>query len=56
MNLYNSYVDKGMGEMEILLKLMPITQHRSLAGIKNYLRQHKQSIPPDHSDLYTFDF
>lgn len=56
MNLYNSYVDQGLGEMEILFKLMPITQHKSVAGIKNYLRKHKKSIPPDHSDIYTLDF
>jgi integrase len=56
MNLYNSLVDEGKGEMEILFQLMPITQHRSIAGIKNYLRKHKKSIPPDHSNIFTLDF
>ncbi|TXK73966.1 site-specific integrase [Mesonia sp. HuA40] len=55
LNLYNSLVDKGMGEQEILFKLMPLTGHRSVSGIKNYLRKHKRSIPADHSDIYTLD-
>lgn len=42
--------------MEILFQLMPITQHNSIAGIKNYLRKHKKSIPPDHSNIFTLDF
>lgn len=56
LDLYNSMVSRGMGEQEILFKLMPITHHKSVAGIKNYLRQHAKSIPPDHSDIYTIDF
>ncbi len=56
LDLYNAMVAEGMGEQEILFKLMPITQHRSVAGIKNYLRKHKKSIPPDHSAIYTIDF
>jgi len=56
MDLFHSLQRSGMGEQEILFKLMPITQHKSVAGIKNYLRQHKKSIPPDHSDIYTLEF
>lgn len=56
MDLFHSLQRDGMGEQEILFKLMPITQHKSVAGIKNYLRQHKKSIPPDHSDIYTLEF
>lgn len=56
LDLYNSLVNQGLGEQEILFKLMPITLHRSVAGIKNYLRKHKKSLPPDHSNIYTLDF
>lgn len=35
---------------------MPITKHRSEAGIRNYLRDIKQSIPRDHSDMFTINF
>jgi integrase len=56
LDLYNSLVDEGMSEQEILFKLMPITQHKSIAGLKNYLRNHKKSLPQDHSDIYTIDF
>lgn len=56
MDLYNSQVAQGMGEMEIIFKLMPLTTHKSVAGIKKYLRRHAQSIPADHSDIYTIDW
>lgn len=56
MDLYHSMQKKGMPEQEILFNLMPITQHKSVAGLKNYLRNHIKSIPPDHSDIYTLDF
>ncbi|MCT8340477.1 site-specific integrase [Flavobacteriaceae bacterium TK19130] len=56
MDLYHSFQKKGMGDQEILFKLMPITQHKSVAGLKNYLRQHLRTLPPDHSDIYTIDF
>ncbi len=56
MDLFHSLQRKGLGEQEILFELMPITMHKSVAGIKNYLRQHRKSIPPDHSDIYTLEF
>ena len=55
LDLYNSKVDAGLPEQQILFELMPITGHKSVAGIKNYLRHHKKSIPADHSDIYTID-
>jgi integrase len=56
MDLYNSLVKEGMGEQEILFKLMPITTHKSVSGIKSYLRRHQQSIPADHSHIFTLEF
>lgn len=56
LDLYNSMVSQGMSEQEILFNLMPITQHKSISGLKNYLRNHKKSLPKDHSDIYTIDF
>lgn len=56
LDLYNSMVDKGMSEQEILFKLMPITQHKSIGGLKNYLKNHKKSLPKDHSNIYTINF
>lgn len=55
-DLYYSLQKTGLGEQEILLKLMPYTLHKSIAGIKNYLRNLVKTIPPDHSDIYTIDF
>lgn len=56
MDLYNSMVDDGLGEMEIIMKIMPITQHRSIEGVKKYLRRHRQTVAPDHSASYSIDF
>jgi len=56
MDLYNSKVAEGLGEQEIIFQLMPLTTHKSVAGIKKYLRRHQQSIPADHSHIYTIDF
>jgi integrase len=55
-DLYNSLQDSGLSEKEILYKLMPITGHKSEAGIKNYLRNIKVALPPDHSNIYTINF
>lgn len=56
MDLYDSLLAQGMGEMKALLELMPHTTHKSIAGIKSYIRRHRKTIPADHSDLYTIDF
>ena len=55
-DLYNSLQASGMGEREILVKLMPITGHHSESGIRNYLREIKSALPPDHSEIYTINF
>ncbi len=56
LDLYYSLQKRKMNEQEILFKLMPITQHKSIAGLKNYLRNLKMIMPADHSDIYTIDF
>jgi hypothetical protein len=35
---------------------MPITGHKSEAGLKNYLRNIKIALPPDHSEIYSLEF
>lgn len=56
LDLYNSLQSEGYSEQEIFIKLMPITKHKSINGIKNYLRNIMQTIPPDHGDIYKTDF
>jgi len=56
MDLYDSLLGQGFGEMKALLELMPHTTHKSVAGIKAYIRRHRKTIPADHSDLFTIDF
>ena len=55
-NLYNNMALEGMSEQEIILKIMPYSDHQSVAGVKNYLRKHLTILPADHSALYTLDF
>ena len=55
-NLYNNMALEGMSEQEIILKIMPYSDHQSIAGVKNYLRKHLTILPADHSELYTLDF
>lgn len=55
-DLYNSPIHKGMSEQEIILNIMPITGHKSEAGLRNYLRDIQAMVPEDHSNLYTIDF
>lgn len=55
-SLYNGLQKQGKNEREIIQNLMPITGHKSEAGLRNYLREIQVIIPPDHSDIYDFDF
>jgi len=54
--LYNDLQKQGKNECEIVQNLMPIIGHKSEAGLRNYLREIQVVIPPDHSDIYDFDF
>jgi len=56
MDLYDSLISQGKGEMEALLALMPYSTHKSIGGVKAYIRRHRKVIPADHSDIYTLDF
>ncbi|MGB7841140.1 MAG: hypothetical protein WBL21_00005, partial [Salinimicrobium sp.] len=55
-DLYNTNLRKGMSERENIHELMPITGHKSEAGIRNYLRNIQSVLPPDHSESYTINF
>ena len=55
-DLYNGLQKSGLSEREVLYKLMPITGHKSEAGLKNYLRNIKIALPPDHSEIYSLEF
>jgi len=56
MDLYQSYLDDGLAEHEIYPKLMGHTGHKSVDGVKKYLRQYSYALPPDHSEVYSIDF
>lgn len=56
MDLYYAHVSAGMAEYDIYSQLMQYTLHKSIDGVKKYIRQHQQVLPPDHSDIFTLDF
>jgi len=56
LNLYYSIKDEGYSYQEILLKLMPITRHKSKEGLENYLRDIGAFLPKDYGKKYTIEF
>ncbi|MUP44915.1 site-specific integrase [Gramella sp. BOM4] len=56
MDLYYTMVNSGMAEYDIYIQLMQYTLHKTIDGVKKYIRQHQDVLPPDHSDLYSIDF
>lgn len=55
-DLYNSFIKKGCTTVEAELKMLPITRHKSLSGLRNYLRDVGAMLPKDYGKDYTIDF
>ncbi|WP_430409291.1 tyrosine-type recombinase/integrase [Kordia sp.] len=55
-NIFKSLRDTGMPHDQILFRLMSITRHKSIAGLKNYLRDIGATLPEDYGDIYTIEF
>lgn len=55
-NIYKSLRDQKMPHDQILFKLMSITRHKTLDGLKNYLREIGATLPEDYGDIYTVEF
>lgn len=55
-NLYENFLKEGLSEREAQMKLMGITRHKSLSGLKNYLRDVGAALSEDYSDSYTIVF
>ncbi|WP_272149147.1 tyrosine-type recombinase/integrase [Tenacibaculum aiptasiae] len=56
LDLYNSFKNQGLTDLESKHKLMTITRHKSLSGLENYLRDIGASLPKDYSNDYTLNF
>ena len=56
LDLFFSFKKQGMTDLEAKHKLMPITRHKSIEGLENYLRDIGASLPEDYSDDYTLNF
>ena len=56
LDLYYSYVRKGLNDYESVLKVMPIIGHQDPETTRNYLRDIGGMLPKDYTDLYTLDF
>ncbi|QHI35734.1 Tyrosine recombinase XerC [Kordia antarctica] len=55
-NIFKSLRDQKMPHDQILFRLMSITRHKSIAGLKNYLRDIGATLPEDYGDIYTIEF
>ena len=56
LDLFFSFKNQGMTDLEAKHKLMTITRHKSLEGLENYLRDIGASLPDDYSSDYTLNF
>lgn len=56
LDLYNSFKNQGLTDLESKHKLMTITRHKSISGLENYLRDIGASLPKDYSNDYTLNF
>ncbi|MBC8753991.1 site-specific integrase [Kordia sp. YSTF-M3] len=55
-NIFKSLRDTKMPHDQILFRLMSITRHKSIAGLKNYLREIGATLPEDYGNIYTIEF
>ncbi|PKH51876.1 hypothetical protein CXF68_14800 [Tenacibaculum sp. Bg11-29] len=56
LDLFNSFKNQGLTDLENKHRLMTITRHKSISGLENYLRDIGASLPKDYSDDYTLNF
>jgi integrase len=53
LDLYGSFINEGCTSIEAELKMLPITRHKSISGLRNYLRGIGALIPKDYSNNIT---
>jgi integrase len=56
LDLFNAFMKDGATEHEAILKLMPITGHKSEDALRNYLRDVGGMLPKDWGQYYTLNF
>jgi len=56
LDLYNSFIAEGLTTVEAEFKLLTITRHKSVSGLRNYLRDVGAMLPKDYSKNITLDF
>lgn len=55
LDLYNSFINSDCTTIEAELKMLPITRHKSITGLRNYLRGIGALMPKDYSGNITID-
>jgi integrase len=56
LDLYNSFITEGLTSVEAEFKLLTITRHKSVSGLRNYLRDVGALLPKDYGKNFTLDF
>ncbi len=55
-NVFENFIAAGNTESQAMGKMLPITRHDSVEGLRNYLREKKKMLPKDYSHNITIDF
>lgn len=54
-DIYNSLISEGLTTMEAELKMLPITRHKSISGLRNYLRGIGALMAKDYGGKFSID-
>ncbi|WP_114490891.1 tyrosine-type recombinase/integrase [Candidatus Ulvibacter alkanivorans] len=54
-NIYEHFIASGLSQSEAISKMLPITRHDSVEGLKNYLREKRRMLPKDFSHTISID-
>ncbi len=54
-DIYNGFIAEGLNERETILKMLPITRHKSEKSLRNYLRSVDAFVPKDYGDRINLD-
>lgn len=56
LNIFENNLNAGNNETEAMLKMLPMTRHKTLEALGRYLREKKKMLPKNYSSSITIDF
>lgn len=55
LNIFENHLKEGCNETEAMLKMLPMTRHKTLEALGRYLREKKKMLPKNYSNSITID-